>query len=129
MNIRFGYVRTMTGKFKSRKTKALKCRLLCRDCDVNLIVMKRKPDYSTLTGFLSTCIIVICSHQFPLLNWGQKSNLVNFVFLFCFVLVYFIIWGIHFSWGFMIDDKFLLIKIYFIQVLLTYNKVLSPSII
>ena len=49
MNIRFGYVRTMTGKFKSRKTKALKCRLLCRDCDVNLIVMKRKPDYSTLT--------------------------------------------------------------------------------
>lgn len=36
MNIRFGYVRTMTGKFKSRRTKALKCRLLCGDCDVNL---------------------------------------------------------------------------------------------
>ena len=36
MNICIGYVGTMTGKFKSRKTKALKCRLLCGDCDVNL---------------------------------------------------------------------------------------------
>lgn len=68
MNIWFGYVRMTAGKFKSRKTKALQCRLLCGDCDVNLIVMRRKPDYSTLTGFLSTCIIIVCSHQFPLLN-------------------------------------------------------------